>query len=137
METSLGLLLIFVIMAYGPITSQQIDGETMERVRDFIFLGSKVTACGDCSHEIKRCILLGRKAVTNLDIVLKSRDIALPTKVHLVKAMVLPVVMYGCETWTIKKAEELMLLNCNVGEDSSESLDSQEIQPVHPRGNQS
>ena len=81
------------IMVSSPITSQQIDGETMERVRDFIFLGSKVTACGDCSHEIKRCILLGRKAVTNLDIVLKSRDIALPTKVHLVKAMVFPVIM--------------------------------------------
>ena len=81
------------ITASGPITSQQIDGETMETVTDFIFLGSKVTACGDCSHEIKRCILLGRKAVTNLDIVLKSRDIALPTKVHLVKAMVFPVIM--------------------------------------------
>ena len=92
-------------MASSPITSQQIDGETMERVRDFIFLGSKVTACGDCSHEIKRCILLGRKAVTNLDIVLKSRDIALPTKVHLVKALVFPVVMYGCESWTIRKGE--------------------------------
>ena len=84
------------IMASGPITSWQIDGETMETMRDFIFLGSKITADGDCSHEIKRCLLLGRKAMTNLDSVLKSRDITLPTKVHLVKAMVFPVVMYGC-----------------------------------------
>ena len=93
------------IMASGPITSQQIDGETMETVSDFIFLGSKITADGDCSHEIKRCMLLGRKVMTNLDSILKSRDITLPTKVHLVKAMVFPVVMYGCEGWTIKKAE--------------------------------
>ena len=93
------------IMASGPITSWQIDGETMETVRDFIFLGSKTTEDGDCSHEIKRRLLLGRKAMTNLDSVLKSRDITLPTKVHLVKAMVFPVVMYGCESWTIKKAE--------------------------------
>ena len=93
------------IMASGPITSWQIDEETMETVRDFIFLGSKITADGDCSHEIKRCLLLGRKAMTNLDSILKSRDITLPTKVHLVKAMVFPVVMYGCESWTIKKAE--------------------------------
>ena len=85
--------------------SWQIDGETMEIVRDFIFLGSKITADGDCSHEIKRCLLLGRKAMINLDSILKSRDITLPTKVHLVKAMVFPVVMYGCESWTIKKAE--------------------------------
>ena len=92
-------------MASGPITSWQIDGETMETVRDFIVLGSKITADGDCSHEIKRCLLLGRKAMTNLDSVLKSRDIALPTKVLLVKAMVFPVVMYGCESWTVKKAE--------------------------------
>ena len=92
-------------MASGPITSWQIDGETMETVTDFIFLGSKITADGDCSHEIKRCLLLGRKAMTNLNSVLKSRDISLPTKVHLVKAMVFPVVMYGCESWTIKKAE--------------------------------
>ena len=90
------------IMASGPITSWQIDGETM---RDFIFLGSKITADGDCSHEIKRHLLLGRKAMTNLDSVLKNRDIILPTKVHLVKAMVFPVVMYGCESWTINKAE--------------------------------
>ena len=93
------------IMASGPITSWQIDGETMETVRDFIFLGSKIIADGDCSHEIKRCLPLGRKAMTNLDSMLKSRDIALPTKVRLVKAMVFPVVMYGCESWTVKKAE--------------------------------
>ena len=93
------------IMASGPITSWQIDGETMETVRDFIFLDSKITADGDCSHEIKRCLFLGRKAMTNLDSILKSRDITLPTKVHIVKAMVFPVVMYGCENWTIKKAE--------------------------------
>ena len=96
------------IMAFGPITSWQIDGgegETMETVRDFIFLGSNITADGDCSHEIKRCLLLGRKSMTNLDSILKSRDIILPTKVHLVKVRVFPVVMYGCESWTIKKAE--------------------------------
>ena len=93
------------IMAFGPITSWQIDGETMETVTDFIFLGSKITADGDCSHEIKRCLLLGRKVMTNLGSILKSRDITLPTKVHLVKAMVFPVVTYGCESWTIKKAE--------------------------------
>ena len=89
----------------GRITSWQIDGKTMETVTDFIFLGSKITADGDCSHEIKRRLLPGRKAMTNLDSILKSRDIALPTKVHLAKAMVFPVVMYGCESWTIKKAE--------------------------------
>ena len=93
------------VMASGPITSWQIDGETMERVTDFIFLGPKITADGDCSHEIKRCFLLGRKAVTNLDNMLKSRDITLPTKVYLFKAIVFPVVMYGCESWTIKKTE--------------------------------
>ena len=91
-------------MASGPITSWQIDRETMERVSDFIFLGSRITADGDCSHEIKRHLLLGRKVMTNLDIILKSRDITLPTKVHLVKAMVFPVVTYGCESWTVKKA---------------------------------
>ena len=91
------------ITASSPITSCQIDGETMERVRDFILEGSKITADGDCSHEIKRCLPLGRKAVINLDNILKSRDITLPTKVHLVKTMVFPVVMYGCESWTIKK----------------------------------
>ena len=93
------------IMASSPITSWQIDGETIETVRDFIFLGFEITADGDCSHEIKRCLLLGRKAMTNLDIILKSRDITLPTKVHLVMAMVFPVVMYGCGSWTIKKAK--------------------------------
>ena len=93
------------IMASGPITSWQVDGETMETVRDFIFLGSKITADGDCSHETKRHLLLGRKVMINLDSILKSRDITLPTNVHLVKAMVFPVVMYGCETWTIKKTE--------------------------------
>ena len=93
------------IMASGPITSWQIDGATVETVADFIFLGSKITADGDCSHEIKRRLLLGRKVMTNLDSILKSRDISLPTKVHLVKAMVFPVVMYGCESWTVKKGK--------------------------------
>ena len=93
------------IIASGPITSWQIDGETMETVADFIFLGSKITADGDCSYEIKRHLLLGRKVMTNLDSILKSRDITFPTKVHIVKAMVSPVVTYGCESWTIKKAE--------------------------------
>ena len=92
-------------MASGPITSWEIDGESVETVSGFIFLGSKITADGDCSHEIKRSLLLGRKVMTNLDSILKSRDISLPTKVHLVKAMVFPVVMYGCESWTVKKAE--------------------------------
>ena len=93
------------ITASGPITSWQIDGETEETVIDFIFLGSKITADGDCSHEMKRCLLLGRKVMTNLDSILKSRDITLPTKVRLVKDMVFPVVMYGCESWTVKKAK--------------------------------
>ena len=92
-------------MASGPITSWEIRGETVETVAEFILGGSKITANGDCSHEIKRCLLLGRKVMTNLDSILKNRDITLPTKVHLVKAMVFPVVMYGCESWTIKKAE--------------------------------
>jgi len=105
-------------MASGPITSWQIDGETVETVSDFILGGSKITANGDCCHEIKRCLLFGRKVMTNLDSILKSRDITLPTKVRLVKAMVFLVVMYGCESWTIKKAKELMLLNCGIGEDS-------------------
>ena len=107
-------------MASAPITSWQIDGETMETARDFIFLGSKITADGDCSHEIKRCLLLGRKVLTNLESILKSRDITLPTKVHLVKAMVFPVVMYGCESWTIRKTElrRIDALNCGVEEDS-------------------
>ena len=93
------------IMVSGPITSWEVDGETVETVSDFNFLGSIITADGDCSHEIERCLLLGRKVMTNLDSILKSRDITLPTKVHLVKAMVFPVVMYGCESWTVKKAE--------------------------------
>ena len=93
------------IMASGPITSREIDGETVETVLDFMFLGSKITADGDCSHEIKRCLLLGRKVMTNLDNILKSRDITLPTKVRLVKAMVFPVIMHGCESWIVKKAE--------------------------------
>ena len=107
-------------MASGPITSWQIDGETVETVSDYIFLGSKITADGDCSHEIRRCLLLGRKFMTNLDSILKSRDITLPTKIRLVKAMVFPVVMCGSESWTKRKlsAEELMLLNCGFGEDS-------------------
>ena len=92
-------------MASSPITSWQINGETVETVSDFIFLGSKITADGDCSHEIKKCLFLGRKVMTNLDSILKSRDITLSTKVHLVKAMVFPVVMYGCESWTVKKVE--------------------------------
>ena len=108
------------IMASSSITSWQLDGKTMETVADFIFLGSKITVAGDCSHEIKRRLLLGRKVMTNLDSILKSRDITLPTKVRLVKAMVFPVVMYGCESWTIKKVENqrIDVLNCGVGEDS-------------------
>ena len=107
-------------MAFGLITSWQIDVETIETVTDFIFLGSKVTATGDCSHEIKRHLFLGRKTMTNLDSILKSRDTTFPTKVCLLKTMIFPVLRYGCESWTIKKAEpkELMLLNCGVGEDS-------------------
>ena len=108
------------IMASAPITSWEIDGETVETVSDFISGGSKITADGDCSHEIKRCLLLGRKVMTNLDSIFKSRDITLPTKDRLVKAMVFPVVVYGCDCWTVKElsTEELMLLNCGVGEDS-------------------
>ena len=107
------------IMASGPITSWQIDGETKKTVRDFILGGSKITADGVCSHEIKRYLLLRRKAITNLDSIVTSRDITLPTKVRLVKAMVFPIVMYGCESWTIKKAEcQRMLLNCDVEKDS-------------------
>ena len=107
-------------MASGPITSWEIDGETVERVSDFILGDSKITADGDCSHEIKGCLLLGKKVLTNIESILKSRDITLPIKFHLVKAMVFPVVMYGCESGTVKKAEhkELMLLNCGVREDS-------------------
>ena len=107
-------------MASGPITSWEIDGETVETVPGFISWGSIITADGDCSREMKRHLLLGRKAMANLDSILKSRDITLPTKVCLVKAMVFPVVMYGCESWTVRRlsAEKLMLLNCGVGEDS-------------------
>ena len=126
-------------MASGPITSWQIDGETVETVSDFSFLGSKITADGDCSHEIKRCLLLGRKAMTNLDSIFKRRGITLPIKIRLVKAMVFPVVMYGCKSWTVKKAEhrridafELFLL-----EKTLESpLDCKEIQPIHSEGDQ-
>ena len=107
------------IMTSGPITSWQIKGEKVEAVIDFLLLGSKITADGDCSHEIKRCLLLTRKAMTSLDNILKTRDITLLTKVHIIKAMVFPVVMYGYESWIIKKTEqELMLLNCGAGEDS-------------------
>ena len=107
-------------MVSGPITSWQIDGETVETMANFIFGGSKITACGDCSHEIKRHLLLGRKVMTNVDSIFKSRDITFPTKVCLVKALVFSVVMYGCESWTIKKAEHqrIDVLNCRVGEDS-------------------
>ena len=124
------------IMVSRPITSWQIDADTMRTVTDSTFLGSKITADGDCSHEIKRCLLLERKTMTNLDIILKSRDIILPTQVHLVKAMVSPVVMYGCESWTVKKAEHQRI-------DAFElwcwrrPLDCKEIQPAHPIGDQS
>ena len=130
-------------MASGPITSWQTDGETVETVADFIFLGSKITGYGDCSHEIKRCLLLERKVMTNLDSILKSRDITLTIKVHLVKAMVFPVVMYECESWTIKKAErrrtDAFELWCwrRLLRVSQESLDCKEIQPVHPKVDQS
>ena len=121
------------IMASGPITLWQIDGETIETMTDFIFGGSKITADGVCTHEIKRCLLLGRKAMSNLDSIFKSRDIILPTKVYLVKAMVFPVVMYGCDSWTIKKlsTEELMLWNYGVGEESCESS-GQQGDPTSP-----
>ena len=127
-------------MAFGPITSWQIDGETMETATDFIFFSSKITADGDCSHEIKRCLLLGRKAMNNLDSILKSRDITLLTKVRLVKAMVFQVIMYGCESWTVKKAESQRIdafeLWC--WRKTPESpLDCKEIQPVHSKGDQS
>ena len=118
------------IMAFGPITSWEMDGKTEETVSDFISLSSRITADDDCSHEIKRHLVLGRKDMTNLDSIFKSRDISLPTKQ--VKAMVFPVVMYGCESWTVKlSAKELMLLNCGVGEDSCESLGLQE-HPTSP-----
>ena len=113
------------IMASGPVTQWEIDGKIVETVTDFILGGSKITADGDCSHEIKWRLLLGRKVMTNLDSLLKSKDITLPTNIHLVKVMAFLVVMYGCESWTIKIAEELMLLNCGVGEASWESLELQ------------
>ena len=120
-------------MASGPITSWAIDGETVETVSDFILGGSKITADGDFSHEIKRCLLLGRKVTTNLDSIFKSRDITLPTKIRLVKAMVFPVVMYGCKSWTVKKAEhqriDVFELWC--GKTLESPLDCKEIQPVH------
>ena len=127
------------IMASGPITSWQINGETMETVRDFILGGSKITVDGDCSHEIKRRLLLRRKSVTNLDSIFKSRDITLPTKVHLIKAMVSPVVKYRCESWTVKKTEHWRIdaFNCDVGEDSWESRGLQGDPISHPKGNQS
>ena len=126
------------IMASGPITSWQIDGETLETVTDFIFLGSQITADGDSSHEIKRYLPLGRKAMTNLDSILKSRDITLPTKVHLVKAMVFPVVMYECESWTIKEAEHRRIGTFKpwCWRRLESPLDCKEIKPVSPKGNQ-
>ena len=125
------------IKASSPITSWQVDGETMERLRGFIFLGSKITAHGDCSYEIKRCLLLGRKAVTNLDSILKSRDITLPTKVHLVKAMVFPVVMYKCESWTAEKVEHQRIDAFKLCWRRLEiPSDCKEIKPVSPQGNQ-
>ena len=128
------------IMASGPITSWEIDGETVETVSDFNFLGSKITADGDCSHEIKRCLLLGRKVMTNLDSILKSKDITLSTKVRLVKAMIFPVVMYGCDSWTIKKTEQRRIAASELWcwrRTLESSLDCKAIQPVHPKGDQS
>ena len=126
-------------MASGPITSMQADGETVEIVADFILGGSKITADGDCSHEIKRHLLLGRKVITNLDNILKSRDITLSTKFRLVKAMVFPVIIYGCESWTIKKAEHWIIHTFELWcwRILESPLDSKEIQPVHPKENQS
>ena len=126
-------------MRSGPITSWQIDGVTVETVTDFIILGSKITADGDCCHEIKRCLLLGREAMASLDSSLKSKDITLPTKVRLVKAMVFPVVMYGCESWTIKKSwspKNWCFWFVVLKKTLESPLGSKEIQPVHPKGNQ-
>ena len=127
------------IMASGPITSWQIVGETMETVTDFIWGGSKSTIDGNCSHEIVRCLLLARKAVTNLDSILKSRDITLLTKVYLVKAMIFPVIMYGCESWTVKKADcqRIDALTIVLEKTFESPLDCKEIKPVNPKGNQS
>ena len=124
-------------MSSGPITSWQIDGETMETVTNFIFLGSKITAVGDCSHEIKRHLLLGRTAITNLDSILKSRDYTLPTKVCLVKVMIFPVVMYGCESWTIKNAERQRINAFEMWcwRTLESPLDCKEIKLVNPKGN--
>ena len=124
------------IMASGPITSWKIDGETVETVADFIFGGSKITADGDCSHEIKTCLLLGRRVMTNLDSILKSRDITLPTKVCLVKAVVFPVVMYDCESWTVKEAEHRKIDDFDLWcwRRLESLLDCSEIQSVHPKG---
>ena len=126
------------IMASGPITSWEIDGETVETVSDFIYFGFRVTADGDCSHEIKRLLLLGRNVMTNLDSILKSRDITLPTKVRLVKAMVFPVIIYGCESWTIKKPErqKIDVFELWCWRRLLSPLDCKEIKPVNPRGNQ-
>ena len=126
-------------MASGSITSWQIDAERMETVTDFIFLGSKITANADCNHEIKRHLVLGRKAMINLDSILKSRNMTFPTKVHIVKAMVFPIVMYGCESWTIKKAEhqrtDALELWC-LEKTPECPLDCKEIKPINPKGNQ-
>ena len=125
-------------MEFGPITSWEIDGETVETVSEFIFSGSKITADGDCSHEIKRCFLFGRKVMTKLDSIFKSRDITLPTKVHLVKALVFPVVMCGCESWTLKKAEcrRVDAFELWFWRRLESPLDCKEIQPGYPKGNQ-
>ena len=126
------------IMASGPITSWQTDGETVETVADFMFFGSKITADGDCSHKIKRHLLLGRKVITNLDSILKSRDITLSTKIRLVKAMVFPVVMYGCESWSVKRAERRRIDVSEMLEKTLESpLDYKQIQLIHSKGDQS
>ena len=125
------------IMPFCPITSRQIDGEKVETVEDYIFLGSRITADGNCSHEIKRCLFLGRKAMTSLDSMLKNRDITWLTKVSTVKAMFFLVIMYRCESWTIKKVEHQRTdaFQCGLGEDSWESLGSKEIKPINPKGN--
>ena len=129
------------IMASGPITSWQIEGEKVETVTDFIFLGSKITVDGYCSHKVKRHLFFGRKAMTSLDSILRSRDISLPTKVHTVKAMVFPVVMYGCESWTIKKAEcqrvDAFELTMVLKKTLESAYYSKRIKPVYPKGNQS
>ena len=124
-------------MASDPINSWQIDGKTMETVTDFIFGGSKITADSDCNHEIKTHLLLQRKVMTNLDSILKSRDVTLPTKIHPVKAIIFPVVMYGCRSWTIKKAEHQSFWTVVLEKTLESLLDCKEIQPVHPKGNQS